>query len=91
MFQNGGLLVIVAIMVGLWMNEQKLDEAVSMSLLAMVFYIFLSVNMIFYYAMTTMTSFLAILRRVAQVFDLEEHSTSRSLPSAQDEAILKFE
>ena len=61
-----------------------------MSLLAMVFFIFLSVNMMFYYAMTTLLPFLAIIYRVSTVFDMEEYSSERTLEPGR-EAIVKME
>lgn len=92
-FQNGGLVVIIAIIAGLYKNGQKLDEAMSMSLLAMVFFVFLSVNMFFYYAMTTLQAFLAIIRRVSSVFDLEEHASKRSETTGggDDQPFIKFD
>lgn len=89
-YQNGGLIVIIAIMAGLYHSEQKLDEAISMSLLAMVFFIFLSVNMMFYYSMTTLLAFLAIVNRISSIFEMEEYASERSLEGG-DKAMIKFE
>ena len=43
-YQNGGLFIILIIVLGLWSNGEKLDEGVLMSLLAMVFYIYVFMN-----------------------------------------------
>lgn len=53
-YQNGGLIVIIAIVVGLWNSGEKLDEGITLSLLTMVFFIFLSVNFLFYLGITTL-------------------------------------
>ena len=52
-FQNGGLLAGIAIIVPQWSQGRLLDESVCMSLMAMIFFVFLSVNAMTYYAMTT--------------------------------------
>lgn len=61
-----------------------------MSLLAMVFFIFLSVNMMFYYSMTTLLAFLAIIKRISSVFAMEEYTSERTLENGGD-AIVKME
>jgi hypothetical protein len=89
-YQNGGFFVIILIMLGMYHTEQKLDEAISMSLLAMVFFIFLSVNMMFYYSMTTLLAFLAIVNRISSIFAMEEYESERKLEGG-DKAMIKFE
>lgn len=64
-YQNAGLLVIIVIVVGLWKTGQKLEEAITMSLLAMVFYLFTTINFMFYLCMTTTQSFAAVLNRIS--------------------------
>ena len=71
-FQNAGFAVIITIVVGLYRSGEKLDEATSMSLLAMLFYMFISVNMLFFYGLCTLVAFLAILQRISLLFTLDE-------------------
>jgi len=52
-FQNGGIVAVLIIFTRKWYMGQKLDESVSMALLAMCYYIFLAVNALTYFAMTT--------------------------------------
>ena len=52
-FQNGGLVAIVAILIPKWYRGEELVESESMSIMAMVFFIFASVNFLTYVAMTT--------------------------------------
>ena len=52
-FSNAGLLAIIAIFIPIWMRGELLDEGSTMSLMAMVFFIFAAVNSMTYYAMNT--------------------------------------
>ena len=52
-FQNGGLLATIAILIPQWYAGVELKEGISMSLMAMIFFIFAAVNSMTYYAMTT--------------------------------------
>ena len=76
-FQNGGLVAAMAIVIPKWARGEKLDEGISISLLAMVFYIFLSVNSFTYYGMTTLQQFLAIISRYSSVFEMGEFEFKR--------------
>ena len=51
-YANGGLLVLNNIFLVQWGRGDKLDSSVSMSLMAIIFYIFLSVNATTYMGMT---------------------------------------
>ena len=90
-FQNGGLIVIIAILVPKWARGEKLDEGVSMSLMAMVFYIFMSANAMTYYGMTSLQQFSAIVLRMSEVFELDEYSFKRNVDAGKDKALVKFE
>ena len=50
-FQNGGLFVILAIFVPKWSRGEQLEEGNSISVMAMVYYIFVSLNMLTYRAL----------------------------------------
>jgi len=52
LYQNGGLIVLNNIFLVQWGRGEKLDPAISMSLMAIIFYIFLSVNATTYFGMT---------------------------------------
>lgn len=54
LFSNAGLIACIAIFVPRWAMGEELKMGESMALLAMVFYIFLSVNSLTYMAMTTL-------------------------------------
>jgi len=53
-FSNGGLIATLAIFIPKWARGEKLDEGISISLMAMIYLIFYSVNSLLYYAMTTL-------------------------------------
>ena len=50
-FQNGGLFVTLAIFVPKWSRGEELEEGNSISVMAMVYYIFISINMLTYWAL----------------------------------------
>ena len=84
-FQNGGLIAAIAILIPKWQAGEKLDEGVSISLLAMTFYIFLSVNSFVYYAMTSLRQFMAILFRYSSVFEMSEYNFKRNISVPKEE------
>lgn len=78
-------------MTGLYNSGQQISSAVSLSLLSMVFYMFISINQLFYYGMTALVSFLAVIRRISCIFDLEEYQSDRTVPLAEgDNAIIEL-
>lgn len=76
-FMNGGLLVAIAVLIPQWMRGEQLKEGVSMAMMAMVYYIFISVNMMTYVAMNAVASFLATIERMSTVYSLEEYKDQR--------------
>lgn len=56
---------------------KELNSGNSMATLAMLFYIFLSVNSLTYMAMTTLQTFLAVLFRISSVLEMSEYDFSR--------------
>ena len=46
-------------------------------MLSMIYFVFFSVNVLTYFALTNVQNFLAILERLSTVFEMEEHSKSR--------------
>ena len=67
----------IAIFIPKWARGEKLDEGVSMSMMAMVFYIFISINMMTYVAMNAVQTFLAIVDRMSSVYAMEEYTDLR--------------
>ena len=72
-FSNAGLLALVYIFVSQWSKGEMLDESISVSLMAMVFLLFLTVNQLTYFGMTSTQTFLAIIFRISSVFEMEEY------------------
>jgi hypothetical protein len=76
-FSNGGLFACILIFVTQWAMGKELNLGNSMATLAMLFYIFLSVNSLTYMAMTTLQTFLAVLFRISSVLEMSEFDFSR--------------
>mmetsp|Transcript_15627 Transcript_15627/g.23970 ORF Transcript_15627/g.23970 Transcript_15627/m.23970 type:complete len:91 (-) Transcript_15627:57-329(-) len=77
LYQNLGLVVMLLIIIPKYNRGEYLEEGQTISLLTMVFFIFISVNSTVYYAMTTTQTFLAILTRLGGIFEMEEYPFKR--------------
>ncbi len=77
LFQNVGLLAILAIFLPKWYMGEKLDLGDSFALVAMIYYLFFSVNGLTYYSMQTMQQACAVIYRLSEVFRMEEHKRTR--------------
>jgi len=73
-----------------WNRGEQLDEAVSMSLMAMIYFVFLSINSMTYWALTTFQTFLAIIFRMSTIFELEEYEFKRELDVPRDQVSVEF-
>ena len=49
----------------------------SVSMLSMIYFVFFSVNVLTYFALTNVQNFLAILQRLSTVFKMEEYKKLR--------------
>lgn len=87
-YQNAGMLVIIVIIVGLWKTGRKLEEAITMSLLAMVFYLFTTINFMFYMGMTTLQGYMAVLDRVSQIFQMAEYHSDRQIQNVNGREVV---
>jgi hypothetical protein len=76
-FQNAGLVAVIYIFIPKWARGEYLDNSNSFSTLAMIFYIFLTVNNLAYFAMTNIQTFFAVLDRMSIVFRMEEYKKER--------------
>ena len=63
---------MISIFMMKWGRGEKLDMSVSMSLMAMIFYIFISVNALTYMGLTTLQQFLSCVERMSTVLYMEE-------------------
>jgi len=89
-FQNGGLIALLYIFLSKWNRGELLDESISMSLMAMIYFVFISVNGMTYYAMSTFQTFLAIVARMSSVFEMEEYQYIRETNVAPDDVKVEF-
>lgn len=90
-FSNGGLIVLNNIFLVQWGRGDKLDSSVSMSLMAIIFYIFISVNSMTYMAMTVYQQFMSCVERISEVIEMEEFVFNRNTDvTNKDEVCLQF-
>ena len=61
-----------------------------MSVMAMIYFVFVSVNALTYYAMTTIQTFLAIILRLSSIFEMEEFDFKREISVSGDQVLVKF-
>ena len=80
------------IFVSKWAREEELDESISMSLMAMIYFIFLAVNSLTYFGMTTLQTFSAIVFRIGSIFEMDEYDFSKRQTEVKPEEVcVKFE
>ena len=77
LFQNVGMIGILCIFLPQWFLGQELNMGDSFTLLAIIYYLFFSVNSLAFYAMTTVNQASAVINRISEVFSMEEHLSSR--------------
>lgn len=90
-FANGGLLACIAIFGMQWARGEELNMGESVSLLAMVFYIFLSINQMTYMAMVSLQTFMAIIYRISTIFEMEEYQFIRNDSVKKEDVTVSFE
>lgn len=72
LFQNLAVLSVFLVFYYQWSNGIEIDLAKSFSTLAMVFYLFTTINQLTYLAVFQLSNFMAILNRISSVLKLEE-------------------
>lgn len=77
MFQNFGLVAVLVILVSEYLQEKELENDKIISMLAMVYFVFFSVNVLFYFGLSATQTFLANLIRLATIFEMEEYKSTR--------------
>ena len=73
LFQNLAVLSTFLIFYYQWSNGIEIEMAKSFAILAMVYYLFVTVNQLAYLAVFQLSNFLAILSRIASVLRLEQY------------------
>ena len=76
-YQNVGLIGVLIILLSKWYNGELLNLGDSFTLVALIYYLFFSVNSMTYYTMNTINMSLAVIYRLSEVFRMEEHSNTR--------------
>ena len=73
LFQNLAVLSTFFIFYYQWSNGIEIEMAKSFAILAMVYYLFVTVNQLTYLAVFQLSNFLAILNRISSVLRLEQY------------------
>ena len=90
-FQNTGMVAVVIILVIEWSRGKELKNEIVVSMLAMIYLVFFSVNIICYFGLTNIMSFSAILERIATVFAMEESNITRDTNVATEDVTIEAE
>lgn len=60
-FQNMGLIAVLCVFLPKWARGESISSATAFSLLAMIYYLFMSVTSLTLYAMTTVTQLMVLI------------------------------
>ena len=67
LFQNLAVLASFLVFFNAWIRGEKIDMAQSVSTLALIFYLFVTINQLCYIAVFQLGNFAAILNRISSV------------------------
>lgn len=76
-FQNMGLVAVLCIFLPLWSRGEKLDLGDSFTLLALIYYLFFSVNSMTLFAFNNAIRFFTTIEKISKILCLEEISPRR--------------
>jgi hypothetical protein len=76
-FNNFGFLALIYIYLMQWNREVKLDSGFSLSLLAMVNFLFYSVNTMSFFGLMAVQNLMGVIMRISSVFILDEYDFDR--------------
>lgn len=76
-YQNFGLIAILIIFYLKWIRGEEIKSAESFTTLSLIFFLFYSVTGFFLYSINTMTQFMVLLTRLADVFSMDEFVKKR--------------
>lgn len=89
-FQNMGLVAVFIILLSEWAQEKVLETDRIISMLAMIYFVFFSINVTFYFGLTNVQNFLAILQRLSTVFNMEEYKSIRDTNVERKDVMIKI-
>lgn len=85
------MVAVVIILIIEWYRENELKNEIVVSMLAMIYLVFFSVNIICYFGLTNIMSFSAILERIATVFAMEESNITRDTKVDTEDVTIEVE
>ena len=87
LFQNLAVLSAFLIFYYQWSNGEEIQMSKSFAILAMVYYLFVTVNQSTYLAVFQLSNFFAILNRISSVLRLEQYDKSSVKPDQANSKI----
>lgn len=90
LFQNMGLVAVLCVFLPSWAKGERISSASAFSLLAMIYYLFMSVTSLMLYAMTTSMQVIVLMQRLGEVFRMEEFKKERIEDVTYDEVEVKL-
>jgi hypothetical protein len=85
-----GLIAVLCVFLPKWAKGESISSASAFSLLAMIYYLFMSVTSLTLYAMTTLTQLIVLISRLGEVFKMEEFKKERIENVAPNDCGVKF-
>lgn len=76
LFQNMAIFAVFLIFLNQWYQGIELTMAMAVPIMALVYYLFITVNCLTFIAIFNINAFSAILRRISRVLALEEFQVS---------------
>jgi len=77
LFQNMGLVAVLCVFLPQWARGEQISASAAFSLLAMIYYLFMSVTSLTLYAMSTVQQLRVLMHRLGDVFRMEEFKKER--------------
>jgi hypothetical protein len=86
-----GLVAVLCVFLPRWAQGKPISSASAFSLLAMIYYLFMSVTSLTLYAMTTVMQLQVLMHRLGEVFRMEEFKKERIENVAYDEVCVQLD
>ena len=88
-FQNLAMVAVFLIFYYEWSQGEEIELAKSLSTLAIIFFLFVTVNQLSYIAIFQMSNFFAILRRVGGVLRLEDFDDTSAIEASSNQKAIQ--
>ena len=90
-YQNFGLFGVFIIFLSEWMQGRELTNEKAVSVLSVIYFVFFVVNNVFYFGLANCQTYLAILRRLSTVMEMDEFKRYRVTDRPSEETSILLE